>query len=88
MTFDDGYPEWDESYFTEIVETKIEDNAAEIIHEARGYFMTIKEAADFAKVSEKTVRRWIAKGQVGIMQPGGRCGFVRVSVTDILAMNR
>lgn len=34
--------------------------------------MTAAEAAEYYKVSVRTVRRWIAEGQVQVERPGGR----------------
>ena len=40
--------------------------------------MTAAEAADHYKVSVRTIRRWIATGEVQVERPGGRT--VRVIV--------
>ena len=84
---------WDsipEEEFNEIVEVKLVDDP-EVVANAIGHWMTVKEAANYIGVSEKTIRRLIARKKIRIMQPGlgnRQAGhFLRVSVIDLLMLN-
>ncbi len=43
-------------------------------------FITVRETAALYKVSERTIRRWIASGELKSEHPGGRT--VRVVITE------
>lgn len=41
-------------------------------------FMTVKEAAEYYGVSEKTIRLWIDTGKISAYQPAGRKGRILI----------
>lgn len=48
--------------------------------------LTIREAAEYAKASQRTIRRWIAQGDL----PAARVGpkFVRIRQSELEQMTR
>lgn len=42
--------------------------------------MTVAEAAELYKVSERTIHRWIKAGSLTVIRPGGRT--VRIVIND------
>jgi excisionase family DNA binding protein len=48
--------------------------------------LTVRQAAQYAQASERTIRRWIAKGDL----PASRMGpkFVRIHQSDLDRMSR
>jgi excisionase family DNA binding protein len=51
-------------------------------------FLKIPEAAAELGVSERTIRNWIATGQIPAVQPAGRGGSVRVDRRELLHSER
>lgn len=51
-----------------------------------GEFMTVKEVADKCRVSESTVRRWIAEGDLPALKVGGRLLVHRDDISLVIKL--
>jgi excisionase family DNA binding protein len=49
-------------------------------------YLTIKEAAAYAKASERTIRRWIARGDLAAFRIGPK--MVRIEQVDLDRLTR
>jgi excisionase family DNA binding protein len=58
------------------------------VTQAASDFLKIPEAAAELGVSERTIRNWIATGQIPAVQPAGRGGAVRVDRRELLHSER
>ena len=49
----------------------------------RAKLLTIRDVADRLRVSERTVRRWIANGDLAVLRPGASGRLVRIDPDDL-----
>jgi len=45
----------------------------------RGEWVTVREAAEYRRVSDYTIRRWVRQGKLQADRPGGVGGRLRIS---------
>ena len=63
-------------------------NAEQLANLTRPPFMTIPEAAEYARVKDKTIRRWIDLGHIYAKKTTGKMIIQRESLDDYLLADK